>query len=129
MVCCTVTRCATLRAVTLDTRLFDVPSLTLLVIPLLYSGATSRVTQYEFSNRASQATVLPARGCDARKCIKPLAAPRWIFIHNRKERQYGKAQLLQGAQKSQRNDRRRARSLCISYLRQHDGQVRRGPTA
>ena len=31
--------------VTLDTRLFDVPSLTLLVIPLLYSGATSRVTQ------------------------------------------------------------------------------------
>ena len=32
--------------------------------------ATSRVTQYEFSNRASQAAVLPARGCDARKCIK-----------------------------------------------------------
>ena len=31
--------------VTLDIRPFDVPSLTLLVIPLLYSGATSRVTQ------------------------------------------------------------------------------------
>ena len=31
--------------VTLDTRLFDVPSLTLLVIPLLYSGAASRVTK------------------------------------------------------------------------------------
>ena len=62
------------RDVTLDTRPFDVPSLTLLVIPLLYSGATSRVTQHEFSNRASQAAVLPARGCDARKCIKPLVA-------------------------------------------------------
>ena len=42
--------------------------------------------------------------------------------------QHGKAQLLQGAQKCQRDDRRRARSLRISPLRQHDGQVRRGPT-
>jgi len=24
--------------------------------------------------------VLPARGCDARKCIKPLAASRWIDL-------------------------------------------------
>ncbi len=39
----------------------------------------------ECSNRAIQAAVLPDRGCDAQKCIKPLAVSRWIFNHYRKD--------------------------------------------
>ena len=43
--------------------------------------------------------MLPARGCDARKCIKPLASSRWTIGHYRKDHQYGKVQLLQFVKK------------------------------
>lgn len=61
MVCCTVTRCATLRAVTLDTRLFDVPSLTLLVTFDMYSEEDIK------SDSAMSSATEPARP----RCFPP----------------------------------------------------------